>query len=58
MKVRRKNLEQEVGEYKSKAQSKDKGVSKVLKDKLIAYHANDKLKKNGWRKPEKKHITR
>ena len=39
-----KQLKQEVGKYKSKADSKGNGVSKGVKDKLIAYYANDKAK--------------
>ena len=44
-----KQLEQEVGENKINAQSMGKGVSKELKHRLNAYHANDKAKqKYGW----------
>ena len=37
-------MEQEVADHKMKAKSIGRVVSKELKDKLIAYHANDKAK--------------
>ena len=48
-----KQLEHEVSEYKTKAQSKGRVVSKELKEKLIAYHANDKTKKDPLEKTGK-----
>ena len=48
-----KQLEHEVSEYKTKAQSKGRVVSKELKEKLIAYHANDKTKKKSVRENRK-----
>ena len=46
-------LEEEVANHKIKAQSKGRVVSKELKDKLIAYHANDKTKKDLLKKNRK-----
>ena len=50
-------LEQEVGEYKIKVQSKGRVVSKELKEKLIAYHANDKTKRDLFEKTRKPYVT-
>ena len=46
-------LEREVGEYKIKAHSKGRVVSKELKDKLSAYLANVKIKRYLLEKTEK-----
>ena len=57
--LERKNeqLEQEIVEYKIKAHFKGRVLSKELKDKLSAYHANDKTKRDLLEKTGKPYMT-